>query len=137
MLTRMINYIKKWLVFIPIIHRYQSWDYAYYLELNRAALKLIEEAVFEKGHGLYTKRQRRDIKTAQEALQRLIEDDYLSCLEDYVTIEEKKENDQFTSLIIHPKPGYKRVSENATSRQKQDIRLFTTIFTKRILQWWD
>ena len=137
MFTRLINYIKKWLVFIPIIHRYQPWDYSYYLELNRAALKLIEEAVFEKGHGLYTERQRRDIKTAQEALRRLIEDAYTNHLDQYYTVEESRNSDGTLMRTVSPKLGFKRAVENSKSRKKQDIRLFTSIFAKRILQWWD
>lgn len=133
MFTRLKNYIHKWLVFIPVIHRYQPWDYSYYLELNIAALKLIEQAVFDEGVGLYTKRQRRDIKTAQEALRRLKDDEYISGIEKYI-VEYKFDS---TRLGFKTLPGFKREIERSKNQQKQDLKLFTSIFNKRLRQWWD
>lgn len=133
MFTRLKNYIRKWLVFIPVIHRYQPWDYSYYLELNIAALKLIEQAVFDEGIGLYTERQRRDIKTAQEALRRLRDDRYTDGIEKYI-VEYKVDS---SMLGFKTLPGFKREIERTKSQQKQDLRLFTSIFNKRLHQWWD
>ena len=136
MLTRVIRYIRKWLVFLPIIHRYRPWDYSYYLELNEAALKLIERAVFDEGMGLYTKRQRRDIKTAQEALRRLKEDKYTNVMEKMIVLKSEIK-DSYITYRYKALPGFKHAVEVAKSRRNQDLELFTSIFKKRLQQWWD
>ena len=124
------EYIKKWLVFIPVIHRYRPGDYHYLLDINHTCLKQLEQAVFENGHGLHTKRQYRDIRAAMTLLQRLMADEYV----------------QGGARLVEQGGGLFKVEgdalfhatvKTAAARKKADLRLLTNIYYKRLFHWWD
>jgi len=136
-LDRLKEYITKWVAFIPIIHRFRTWDYGFYLELNIAALKLMEQSIFVNGHHKYTKRQHRDIKIAIEALNRLSKNKYHKPTESLIEFSlPTKENNKF-QWSVQNKSLYKHRIEIANIQLKQDLRLFTSILNKRITYWWD
>ncbi len=121
-----------------------DWDWYYFAKLICLKLELMEKHFLNDAHSNDAPKNAEQMKECRFALQRLIDDEYISTeLDEYhtayphTTIEHE---DGSVEWVSHPKANRASILalyKKEDSLKRQDLMLFSKILRQHLLDWWD
>jgi hypothetical protein len=141
-MTRLLRKIKQVIQFLPHVWRHEDWDYGYIVSFNIFLLERLRTSVFDKGHHVVAKHDKRKLTTVIELLRRY-DDDFSG--EEWVRLYKKHHpeidpydikrfNEPRSKAFIK---DYKRMIERKNRIREEETQLLFKLIKSQSKKWWD